>query len=258
MLGLATWTPNGAGDTTVSTNELTWAPYPPYRKNWVWTDFIAWTGDPASKLTSVHPQFQNRFGVKTFTDFLLDNKDNFSQTDLTATPEEPMQAVKDGVQEFVDASRSVDQISLEIFASTARHEVDLTDNVQAVATRLYQMQPNYYDNSTNIGAGLQAAIAELNSIRARPNVEKVIVLMSDGMSSMGPDPIAVAQTAVNQGIKIYSVSVGLGADRTTLQQVASMSGGIEFYATGSPAQYSEQLLHIYRTIGGMGAVALIE
>ncbi|MGD2110108.1 MAG: pilus assembly protein TadG-related protein [Phycisphaerae bacterium] len=140
MIGLAEWMPSGAADTDLDDGELKWIPYPPYRKDWVWSEYVGWAGEPDSKLTRVHPQFQYRFGVKTYVDFLLDRKDNFSQTDLTATPEEPLTAVKDGIQAMVDMSSQFDQMSLEVFGSTGVHEMDLTDDRQAVADRLYEMQ----------------------------------------------------------------------------------------------------------------------
>ncbi len=258
MTGLATWTPSGAGDTTVGNAELTWIPYPSYRKTWTWPEFTDWVAGNNNKLVPVHPEFRFRFGLKTYVDFLLDRKDNFSQTDLTKTPEEPMRSVKDGLQEMVNITRSFDHMSLEIFAQTARHEVDLSGDRQAVADRLYNMQPNHYDNSTNIGEGLQFAINELTGPRGRDDAQKIIVLMSDGASSTGPDPETVAQTAANEGIKIYAISVGYIADRTTMQAVAAITGGEEFYAAGTPEEYTATLRVIFRTIGGLGNAALIE
>ncbi len=258
MIGLAEWSPSGAGDTSVNGNELSWIPYPPYRKNWQWSEYIGWAGEARSKLTRVHPEFRFRFGLKTYTDFLLDRKDNFSQTDLTKTPEEPLRAVKDGVQAMVDTTGTVDQMSLEIFGSTGRHEVDLSLDRQAVADRLYDMQANHYDNSTNMGEGLQRAIDELTSSRGRDTAMKVIVCMSDGQSNRGPDPVGVAQQAADLPAQIYTVSVGANADRSTMQSVAAVSGGQEFYAFGHPEEYTQQLQAIFRTIGGTRMVVLIE
>ncbi len=258
MVGLAEWTPKNSSDTSVSNNELKWIPYPSYRKNWTWSDYIDWSAGNDNSLSSDHSAFKFRFGLKTYVEFLLDRVDSFSQTNLTKPPLEPLRSVKDGLQEMVNESRSSDQISLEVFASTAHHEVDLSDNRQAVADRLYQMQPNYYDSNTNIGAGLQAAIAELTSVRARDRAEKIVVLMSDGASNTGPSPTAVAQTAADQGIKIYSISVGYGADRPTMKKIAEMTGGEEFYAQGNPEEYTALLLSIFRKIAGLGSPVLIE
>lgn len=256
MIGLADWTPANSSDTTV--NELTWKPYPSYRKTWSWADYIDWVADSNSDLTNVHSQFRYRYGLKTYVDFLLDGPENFSQTDLTMTPQEPITAVKDAVQILVNMAGSSDKMSLEIFGTTSRHEVNLTHDRQQVADTLYARQAHHYDNNTNIGGGLQEAIGELTSARARQGVHKVIVLMSDGASTTGPDASSVAETAAEQGMKIYTVSVGYSADRELMQQIAAIGHGEEFYAAGSPEDYTDDLRRIFQQIGGRREVVLID
>jgi|CXWL01.1.fsa_nt_gi uncharacterized protein YegL len=258
MIGLATWTPAGAADTTIGSTELTWAAYPSYRKNWTWSDYITWSTGTSNRLVTENANFRFRFGVKTFVQYLLERRYSFSETDFTSMPVEPMQSIKDGLQAMVDITRSFDTMSLDVFATTARHELDLTEDRQSVANLLYARQPNYYDASTNIGGGLQSAIDELTSLRARSDARPMIVLMSDGVSNAGPDAITVAQQAVDLGIPVYTISVGTGADRTVLQEIAAMTGGQEFFAAGTGAEYTSELRGIFRTLGGLGYAALIE
>lgn len=257
MIGLADWAPSGGSDSSVSSGELTWIPFPSYRKTWQWTDYLDWASESNSKLTRVHPEYQYRFGVKTFVDFLLDRQDNHSQTDLTMTPEQPLTAVKDAVQILVNTTGSLDYVSLETFGSTSRHEVDLSGNRQAVADMLYARQANHWDNSTNIGGGLNEGLTELTGPRGRDHVRKIVVLMSDGENKTGPDPIEIAMQAAGQGVVVYTVSVGYGADRPLMQQIAAIAKGQEFYATGSPESYTPQLQQIFRTIGGIRQTILI-
>ncbi len=258
MIGLATWTPSGAADTTIGSSELTWAAYPSYRKTWTWSDYITWSTGTSNRLVSENSSFRYRFGVKTFVQYLLDRRYSFSETDFTKMPVEPMQSIKDGLQAMVDITRSFDTMSLEVFATTSRHEIDLTEERQSIADRLYAMQPNYYDPNTNIGGGLQQAIDELSSTRARDNARPMIVLMSDGVSNAGPNAITVAEQAVDLGIPVYTISVGTGADRSVLQEIAEMTGGKEFFAAGTGAEYTAELQSIFRTIGSIGFAALIE
>ena len=149
-------------------------------------------------------------------------------------------------------------MSLETFGSTAFHEVDLTDNLQTIEDTLYARQAAHYNGSTNMGEGLQIAIKSLTGPDARANASKVIVLMSDGVSNKGPNPIGVAESAGDLGITIYTVSVGFGADRSTLQAIAAAGNGVEFYAAGTPEEYAAQLRNIFAMIGGLGGVSLIE
>lgn len=258
MIGVAEWTPSNASDTSISSSELTWAPYPPYRIDWTWDDYISWCGDSRSSLTRAHPEFRYRFGAKTFVNFLLDGPKAHDQTDLSGIPQEPLRSIKDGVQAMVSMTRTFDQMSLDVFGSSAHHELDLSTDRQAVADHLYRMQAAHYDPSTNIGAGIESAIKELTSTRARDEAYPMIVLMSDGANKTGPDPLDMAGRAADLGIRIYTVSVGYDADRELMQKIADKTGGKEFYAAGTPEEYTEQLRTIFRVIGGLGFPALIE
>lgn len=255
MVGLAEWNNSGGSDTSV--NELTWAPYPSFRVSWTWSQYLDWIR--GSGLSSAYNGFQYRLGPKTYTEFLLDRNKLPSKNNFSLTPQQPLRAVKDAVQTLVDTVGQLDHVSLETFNQTGYHEVDLSGNHQAAADRLYGLQTNHNDqSSTNIADGLQRAIDELNSPRARSTARKVIVLMSDGAVTAGPNPVTVAQVAADQNIKIYTVSVGFGADRNLMQQIAAIGSGQEFYAAGAPDTYTAQLQQIFRTIGGLRQAVLID
>ncbi len=258
ITGLANWSVPANWDGIVRNGDIEWIALPPYRKNWQWRDYISWADGSGNKLINTHPQFKHRFGLKTYTDWLLDAKDHSSKTMLTHTPEEPVTAIKDAVQEFVRVTGDVDLMGLATFGSTGRHEISLTSNRQVVADTLYNRQANHWDNSTNIGGGMQIAINELTSERARQGVRKIMVVMSDGSNKRGPDARAVAADAAEEGITVYTVSVGYTVDRDLMQDIAEATGGREFYAFGDPDEYTEQLREIFRQIGGIRDVWLIE
>ena len=278
MVGLATWKSGktgalypggGDGDNLVESSEVSWIVYPGFRVDWSWSNYI----DEVENGNGVPGDFRYRYGLKTFTNWLMERQSGIADTNnLWATPEQPLRAVKDAVQSMIDvieALDSLDHVSLEIFAQTARHEIDLTDNLQAVPDRLYHMQAGHYDRMTNIGGGLAQAIAELQSSRARGNTHKVIVLMSDGVPNMSEDgssdaagarvyALNQAERAADFGYRVYTVSVGYSVDRALMQEIAALGQGQEFYAVGAPEEYSEQLQEIFRTLGGRRSVTLIE
>jgi hypothetical protein len=279
MLGLALWSsgkpgglyPGGDGDDRVENDELSWIPKPDFRVDWSWTSYINWVQNSGRQ-----SEFRYRYGLKTFTDFLLESEPQYNETNnLWATPEQPLRATKDAVQAMTDviaALESMDHVSLEIFATTAHHEVNLSGDLQAVPDHLYQMQSAHYDRCTNIGGGLAQAMAELQSGRARPNAHKVIMLMSDGVANVDENgnylgdgaqaardyATAQAEQAADLGFRIYTISVGYNVDRALMQEIAAIGNGQEFYAVGSPEEYTEQLEAIFRTLGGKRPVALIE
>jgi Ca-activated chloride channel family protein len=92
----------------------------------------------------------------------------------------------------------------------------------------------------------------------------VIVLLTDGVSNVGPAPVAAAQQAVDRGVRVYTIGFGTangsdqfgggffgrgnqqpgggrqfgggfrrGIDETTLKQIAHMTGGTYYAATSA-------------------------
>ena len=87
----------------------------------------------------------------------------------------------------------------------------------------------------------------------------VIILLSDGQRTTGPDPIEIAKLAADRGVRVYTVGFGTTAgevigfegwsfrvrlDEETLKTVALMTHGEYFYA-GSAAD----LKKVYQTLG---------
>lgn len=278
MLGLATWQSGkpgalypggGDGDDRVEDSEVDWIPKPDFRVDWSWTQYINWTQSSGPPY-----EFRRRYGLKTFVDFLLENEPQHNETNnLWATPQQPLRAVKDAVQTMSDviaSLESLDHISLEIFATDARHEVNMSADLQAVPDVLYERQSGHYNRCTCHGCGLAQAMAELQSDRGRPNAHKAIMLMSDGKANVDEDggygdtqaardfAIEQAEQAADLGYRIYTISVGYEVDRELMQEIAAIGHGQEFYAAGNPEEYTEQLEEIFRTLGGKRPVALIE
>lgn len=279
-MGLATWRSGkagsvmgsgGDGDNYVEDSEVTWVAAPSFASGWTWKDYIDYP--QGSQYSTGSGGFKYRYGLKTFVDFLIDSKPTYAQTNkLWATPEQPLRAVKDAVQTLtntIEALDSPDHMALETFGTTAVHELNLTEDIQSIPTRLYQRQSAHFNGTTNIGAGLVKAINELKSSRARDSAKKVIVLMSDGIPNVGENGVsgtsagqayalAAAQLAADEHFVVYAVSVGFDADRPLMQAIAEITHGQEFYAAGAPEEYTEELERIFRSLGGKRPVALIE
>jgi Ca-activated chloride channel family protein len=120
--------------------------------------------------------------------------------------------------------------------------------------------------STATGEALQVALDQLaavNKSRARAGrPPSAIVLLSDGKTTAGRDPLGVAQLAKRAGVPIYSVALGTAdatipnpqngfgppiavpPDPQTLKQISDVSGGRAF-TTGD----SSQLESIYKDLG---------
>lgn len=105
-----------------------------------------------------------------------------------------------------------------------------------------------YQWYTGTGAALGDAAHYLeNGSEARDDVEKVIVLMSDGYANRprndGPGyALAMAAYAASLDIKVYTISLGDGADVDLMQDIANATDGEHFDATGSGVDSLTSLL----------------
>jgi Ca-activated chloride channel homolog len=117
------------------------------------------------------------------------------------------------------------------------------------------------DGATATGGALRVAIDTLGQDRRggkRPPA--AIVLLSDGKTTTGPNPVEVAATARTQRIPIFTISLGTRdatvpnpgfgppipatPDPETLRRIADASGGRAF-----TAEDDEELSSIYRRLG---------
>lgn len=240
----------------------------------IWLDYInTYMKGTSSEMYDSNSNLRYRFGIKTFVNYLMEKRPTNSQTpELADVPTQPMQAVKDAVgymTQFIDELDSDDKLSLEVYGTTGRHEVDLTREYGSISERLRSMQAGHYDTWTNVGAGLQRAIDELTSERARHTSKKMIILLTDGNANVnsaggvndvsGGNAYALdrAQAAADQGIYIFAVSVGAEANQSLMGQIADIGHGEHFHAEGSIEEYSGQLAEIFRRLAGTRPVELI-
>jgi Mg-chelatase subunit ChlD len=102
--------------------------------------------------------------------------------------------------------------------------------------------------NTNIGAGLEVANQSL--AQASPQAQKIIILLSDGMSNTGLSGDGIiagpVQDAINAGTCIYTVGFGNpgNLDEDLLRRIADASGCGDYY----PAASVSQLEYLYTRI----------
>ena len=290
-LGLATWNSGIAGgrwslvgatpgnaNSTVTSSEVSWAESMMGRtlsaSGTIWHDYIRnYMMSTSTTMYSANSAFQYRYGIKTFVNYLLENREQNNLTpELADTRTQPMQAIKDSVQHLMNVLTDLDtddHVSLEVYATTTHHEIDLGDDFQAVANRLATMQAGHYDSNTNIGGGIHEGIDELTSVRARGAAKKVLILLTDGIANVSETgsfsvsggeayALAAAQDAADEGIKIWAVSVGSAPNLAIMDEIAEIGGGEHFHAEGSIEEYSEQLESIFTTLGGRRPIQLVE
>ncbi len=299
LLGLAAWKSkksggkytggSGDGDNQVDSNELAnQAPWTFDGGSWnSWVDYVS---SSTSQMKQTDGNFRYRFGIKTFANYLLEQQsNNNSCPELVDAPEQPLQSVKDAVQAMIDLIISLetqDYMALETFAQYGYHELDLPDAdssselvaaLQEIPETLNARQAGHYTSVTNIGAGLDFAIDELTSSRARESAAKVVILLTDGKPNTNSsntyvgndDPEAIewcldrADQAKEMGMTVYTIGVGGDVNEDLCEQIATTPENYFFAdsnpdpVTGEP-MYVQQLNEIFETLGGKRPVRLIQ
>ena len=132
---------------------------------------------------------------------------------------------KQAALEFVDTFQldqsSDHRIGLVAFSDYAQMLVELDDNSKNLKEGINKLYP---EGATAMGDGISIATQSLSE-NTRPDAQKIIVLLSDGMSNTGLHPLSAAGTARENDITIFSVGYGYNADAWTLKAVASVTHG---------------------------------
>jgi Ca-activated chloride channel family protein len=198
-------------------------------------------------------------------------------------------AMQNAAKQFVADAAPKTKIGVVVFAATATLVQPPTDDREAVIAAIDRIQ---LQRATATGSGLIVSLATIfpdagfdvstalfgrDAPRSAPISESrkdakkdikpvepgsynnaVVILLTDGQRTTGPDPIEVAKLAADRGVRVYTVGFGTTSgeiigfegwsfrvrlDEETLKTVALMTRGEYFYA-GTAAD----LKKVYQTL----------
>ena len=190
-----------------------------------------------------------------------------------------MDAVKEAARTFVKVQPRGVRFAIVAFSGTAILVQPPTTDKNLVIDAIDRLTPQMF---TAIGSGLLAA---LDAIFPKPVTEggdstkdsiapsvpepppvapgsdssAAIVLLSDGQSNAGPDPLEAAEAAASRGVRVFTVGVGTREgvdmsfggftfhailDEATLRKIAAITRGAYFKASTA-----EELRGIYESLG---------
>ena len=111
--------------------------------------------------------------------------------------------------------RSGDRVGLILFGSRAYLLVPLTFDLKTVRSQLGDSTIGLAGRETAIGDAVGLAVKRL---RDRPQQQRVLVLLTDGVNTAGElDPAKATELAVAHQVRIYTI--GVGADRLRVDSV---------------------------------------
>ncbi len=187
-----------------------------------------------------------------------------------------MEAAKVAAQAFVQRQPSTVQIGVIGFSDSGFAVQAPTNDRDAVLAAITRLTPQ---RGTSLAQGILASLktidvnnAKAESPRLYSNLtptatpsptpvpkgtytSAVIVLLTDGENNENPDPLAAAQVAIDQGVRVYTVGIGSAAgttlhvngftvhtqlDEAMLQQISQLTDGVYYNAANQ-----QDLLKIY-------------
>ncbi len=177
--------------------------------------------------------------------------------------------VKNVVRDFIGA-RQGDRVGLVLFGTNAYLQAPLTFDLQTVNRLLSEAPVGIAGGKTALGDAIGLAVKRL---RARPEGDRVLILLTDGANNVGEvAPVKAAELAALAGVRIHTIGVGademrmpslfgnaFGArvinpsadlDEESLQRIAQATGGRYFRA-----QNTRRLREIYQLIDQLEPIA---
>lgn len=136
---------------------------------------------------------------------------------------------------FINAQTSADQTGIVLFESTARIACGLTNSNYILISALDEI---YSSGGTDFNAGINTSVNML--LNARNDSEKMIILVSDGQSTINTTTL---NNVIENGIKINTVYIGGQNDNELLRSIAIQTGGEYFKAVTA-----DELIDIYSEI----------
>ena len=228
------------------------------RQHRMWLATLAWT---LLILAGMNPKW-----LGEFVEIPVSGRDLMLAVDLSGSMEEEdfvindqrvnrLTATKWVAGEFIER-RIGDRLGLILFGEQAYLQTPLTFDRETVKTLLHESAIGLAGKSTAIGDAIGLAVKRL---RDQDESSRVLILLTDGANTAGAvEPIAAAELAAREGLKIYTIGIGADEmivrsffgprrinpstelDEKTLQAIADKTGGRYFRARDT-----EQLKTIY-------------
>jgi Ca-activated chloride channel family protein len=123
-----------------------------------------------------------------------------------------------------------EMVSLSTYNDGTRVDEQLTTNYANIRSDLDGYTNFFESGATNIGGGINAGVSTFEGPNARPFAAKVIIVLTDGIDTVGSDPIGIAEDAAEQQIMVFSITFANEADQATMAQVAVKGHGKHYHA----------------------------
>lgn len=109
----------------------------------------------------------------------------------------------------------------------------LTSDYDSIRGALNNYTNFFQSGKTNIGGGIDDGQTCFAISTGRAFAAKVMVVLTDGIDTVGSDPVDSATNAADEQIMIFTITFSDEADQATMQSVASQALGKHYHATNA-------------------------
>ena len=152
-------------------------------------------------------------------------------------------AAVQGFTNELEVTAKDEKVALCSYADNGSIDLDLTEAYADIHSHIHSLSSSFAGGSTNIGDGIQKGLDAIDGPGNRPWATRAVIVMSDGINTVGPDPLTVIENAIADTIPIYTVSFSDQADQVLMQQIADDTGGTHYHA-----EDAAQLIAAFRDI----------
>ncbi len=169
-----------------------------------------------------------------------------SMTESAGGGQTKWQATKTAMSYLISAlgqTEDVEMMSLSSYATSASVNRTLRTNYANITKSLNGLSADGY---TNITDGITKGISTFSTSRANtdPEVEKLMVLMTDGLHNQGTGPTSKINALNSANIRVIAITFGSGADQNTMKTIAESCNGKHYHAPDGA-----KLIEIFTQIG---------
>lgn len=183
------------------------------------------------------PQEESKYGLDLV--YVMDGSGSITMTDIAPSR---LEAIRQTIINFVDELEN-DRVALIAFGESPMTLCPLTYDYSIIKYYMEMMVDDKLmwfipGGGTAVGDGLLLATQKFDE---QPNRTKVIILLTDGESNLGIDPMKVAKYAKKENIKIYTIFVNTSEYSNAfelMQNIASTTEG-KFYQVTSQNMLEE-------------------
>lgn len=199
----------------------------------------------------------------------VDLSGSMSETDMELGGQvvDRLTAAKAVLADFLDR-REGDRVGLLVFGQRAYALTPLTRDRESVREQLRDSVVGLAGRETALGDAIGLAVKRL---RAQPEGQRVLILLTDGVNTAGLlDPLKAAELAQGEGVRVHTIAFGSesglmsifgvpmpasaageGIDEATLRRIAVQTGGRFFRARDAT-----ELAGIYADLDRIEPIAL--